>query len=181
MPLGEAFGADSRSKFVIVDHNLRGNDVRAVIDGLSSIARGAGKDIHVISNADALDTLCEASSRGVTDCFAAVEFWSSPDEESNGIWNYTLHYDSIIGSSFDAKSQRNSVQVVALPLQHAIGSMIADAHGGPSLPDNVQQYGFSPYDESQKEKYDRLSYDSFAQFWLAWAFFIPLCGMYTRA
>lgn len=56
--------------------------------------------------------------------------------------------------------------------------MIASSHGGPGLPDNIQQYGFTFVTEASKELNDRIDFNQHLvlQF-LAWAFFIAICGI----
>ncbi|KAK5166925.1 uncharacterized protein LTR77_007654 [Saxophila tyrrhenica] len=188
LSLPEAFKAagNGRNKFCVVasvqhddfiDHDLSGNDIHSVIEDISTTFRDAGKTVFRSSTAGSLVQHCPASSKGVTACWGALEFWSSPDKGNGAIWNYTMHTDGSMGSGLDVKSDRNPVQIYNLPLQHAVDSAIARAGGGPQLPDNILQYTFTPMSQRQQDRYDQYDFEALVILALAFALFIGMVGV----
>ncbi|KAK3711836.1 hypothetical protein LTR37_009354 [Vermiconidia calcicola] len=165
----------NRNKFVIVDNNLDGDDVQTVINQLSSTFNASNKKVYITHDSSKIQTICPASNKGVTDCYGAVVFWSSPDH--GNIWNYTLYQDSSMSGGIDVFSDSNDIELYTLPLQHAIDSAITSTHGGSGLPNGVLQYSFTDSTEREAERYDLMEYEQLAIYVLAFAFFIGICGI----
>jgi ATP-binding cassette subfamily A (ABC1) protein 3 len=71
--------------------------------------------------------------RGVTSCYAAIVFTSSPTEGGTR-WNYTIRADGNLGpGSLNVDSSTNDHEVYLLPVQHAVDHAIA------SLDPNITQ------------------------------------------
>jgi ATP-binding cassette, subfamily A (ABC1), member 3 len=66
--------------------------------------------------------------------------------------------------------------VYTLPLQHTIDSAIAQA-GASQLPDDVMQYSFTDSTNKQQQLSDQANYASLVYNFLAFAFFLGLCGI----
>lgn len=99
-------------------------------------------------------TTCRSSLRGVTQCFAAVVFASSPSEGSGGLWNYTLRVDGALGRTVDVGSQSNDQEIYILPLQHAVDYAIANINSTidkAALPNSVQEYPYTDLTQSELE------------------------------
>lgn len=177
--LSDAFAVadSSRKKFVIIDSNLTGNDVQAVINELASTARTAKKELHLAHDASTLNTLCPSSSGGITNCFGAVQFWSSPNQSPGAIWNYTIYQDGAFGSSIDVTSTRNDAQVYSLPLQQAVDRAISRTSHGPGLPQTIWQFPYSTYTQAAKEADNAEQYQQLVSSILAFTFFIGMCGI----
>ena len=174
--LAEAFAetGKTRPKVVLINHGLTDGDIGSVIDQLSTTVHDSGKELYIIPDNSQLPSICPSSNGGVSPCFAAVDFASSPDH--GGKWNYTIYADASIGQSVSITSTSNDVQVYTLPFQHAIDSLIAGTHGGGGLP-NIMQYTFTPESESEKEQLESRSWQSTIESFLAFAFFIAFCGL----
>ena len=176
MDLPEAFNyaGSTRNRFVLINRVGDANDVQQVINELASTFRDANKDVHIVRHTSALFDLCPSSSRGVSPCYGAVEFHSSPDQ--GDIWRYTLFQDGAIGQSIDVLSVTNPIQVYTLPLQHAVDVAISRTTGGPQL-QTVTEYPFTIVTEAEKQKASNYFYQSLVTEVLAFAFFIGLCGV----
>ncbi|TGZ79340.1 P-loop containing nucleoside triphosphate hydrolase protein [Ascodesmis nigricans] len=138
---------DGSSKRLVFVHNKLGGEVDELIQSMEDDLRGRGQ-VKVIQDQAALRDECKQSLRGVSDCFAAVVFESSPD--NGGRWNYTLRGDSSLArGSFNAEESDNDVQKVLLPLQLAVDKAIARQQGN-DVPDlDVKQYMYT--DKTQEE------------------------------
>lgn len=66
--LPEAFDAvgSQRPNFVIVDRGLPGEDVKFVIDQLSSMARDGNRNVQMVKTSDEITNACPSSSKGVS-------------------------------------------------------------------------------------------------------------------
>ena len=176
MSLPDAFtyASSTRNRFVIVNPENHAHDVQSVINELTSTFQNGNREVHVAHDVAALTHLCPSSSRGVSPCFGAVEFHSSPNQ--GGIWRYTLYQDGAIGQSIDVLSNTNAIQVYTLPLQHAIDAAISRTTSGPNL-GTVVEYPFTIVTEAEKQQASTLFYEQLVTEVLGFAFFIGLCGV----
>ncbi|KXT09611.1 hypothetical protein AC579_7646 [Pseudocercospora musae] len=176
--LSEAFDyvGSTRSKFVIVDRDLAGDDVRSVIDELSKMARNGNRELHTLQDSSEIANICPSSSKGVTDCFGAVDFWSSPETTPGGIWNYTVWQDSVIRGA-DVRRDDNAVQVYTLPLQHALDIMISRRSNGTVVPDTILQYPFTEQTQAEEDFKDSKFFGLLVTQAIAFALFLGLCGI----
>ena len=166
----------TRPKVVLINGGFADGDIAFVIDQLSATINNSDKELHLLIDSSELPTLCPSSNSGVSSCYGAVQFHSSPDHGGTN-WNYTIFADSSIGSSISVTSNNNDLQLYTLPLQHAVDSAIASTHGGAGLPSTILQYPFTSETESEKERNDSKAWQLNVQFYLAFAFFIALCGL----
>ncbi|KND92231.1 ABC transporter ced-7 [Tolypocladium ophioglossoides CBS 100239] len=174
-PLGDALSqaAGGRNTVAFVNNGHSGGEIDRVIDSLSAIVKGAGKNATKLTNADELGYVCRSSIRGTSTCFGAVVFHSSPDEGNGKLWNYTLRADGGLGVSFRVDRDSNDAQIYALPLQRAVDAAIA----GSSFPDKTQQYAFTADTEDERQARLRRNYQSSFINYLSVAFLIALIGV----
>ncbi|KAF2206856.1 hypothetical protein CERZMDRAFT_122855 [Cercospora zeae-maydis SCOH1-5] len=176
--LPEAFDAvgNMRNKFVIVDRGLQGDDIRYIIDQLRDMASNGGRTVTMLQDDSQIPGICPSSSKGVTDCFAAVDFWSSPAEGSDQLFNYTVWQDSVIsGARVDRDD--NAIQLYTLPLQRQIDSLISERNNGSRLPDTILQYPFTSTTQAQKDFEDSKFFGLLITQAIAFALFIGMAGI----
>ncbi|KAL1645820.1 hypothetical protein SLS58_003704 [Diplodia intermedia] len=165
-----------RNKVVFVNNGLTGGDVETVINAVSDTVRSAGRQVAVVQSDMDLLTECPSSLRGVSTCFAAANFHSSPSEGTGGIWNYTLRADGALGERIYVENHDNDAELYILPFQHAIDAEIASVSGA-SLPSSVNEYPFTPRNAQERADQIRHSYMNALINILAVAFFIGICGI----
>ncbi|GIZ45007.1 hypothetical protein CKM354_000819100 [Cercospora kikuchii] len=176
--LPEAFNAvgDARKKFVIVDRGLQGDDIRYIIDQLRDMANNGGRTVTMLTDDYQIPGVCPSSSKGVTDCFAAVDFWGSPADGPDQLFNYTIWQDSVIsGARVDRDD--NAVQLYTLPLQRQIDSLISERNNGSRLPDTILQYPFTSTTQAQKDFEDSKFFGLLVTQAIAFALFIGMAGI----
>lgn len=97
-----------------------------MIDSLSQKVRAAGKTTKLYNDTWDLALDCRIDDRGVTPCYGAVVFFSSPNQGTNasspGNWNYTVRASE--GGSIDIRTTTNNVERDILPLQLALDQEI---------------------------------------------------------
>ncbi|KAK4500459.1 hypothetical protein PRZ48_008648 [Zasmidium cellare] len=176
--LPEAFNAvgDQRRDFAIVDRGLPGADVRFVIDQLSTMARNGNRNLQIVKDSDDLTTACPSSSKGVTPCFGAVDFWNSPDSTQGQLWNYTIWQDSVI-SGADVRTDSNPVQLYTLPLQRQVDALISQRNNGSQLPDTILQYPFTMQSQAQEDFKDAKFFGLLVTQAIAFVLFLALVGI----
>ncbi|KAK7532032.1 uncharacterized protein J3D65DRAFT_670682 [Phyllosticta citribraziliensis] len=139
-----------RNTVVFVNNGHAGGEIERVISNLSDTVRGAGKIAQVVQEDVELLTACRSSLRGVSACYGAVSFHSSPTEGSGGVWNYTLRADGAFEERVYVSQADNDPQIYILPFQHAIDAAIA----GSSIPDAVDEFPYT--DETEEQRNDRI-------------------------
>lgn len=126
-----------RNTVVFVDSGFKGGAISSVINTVASYLPSSDKKIIVTSDESSLQSTCRSSVRGVTTCYGAVIFYSSPHEGVGGIWNYTLKSDWELGTQINVNSRKNDAELFAIPFQHTIDFAIAN------LNTTVDQYAIS--------------------------------------
>ncbi|OAQ66044.2 ABC transporter [Pochonia chlamydosporia 170] len=169
--LAKAQGGRDTVAFVNTGHS--GGEIDRVIVSLSKTVTDAGKNATKISNEDDLGYVCKSTIRGTSNCYGAVVFYSSPNEGSGGIWNYTLRADAGLGLYFRNDHDDNDPEVYTLPLQHAVDAAIA----GDSFPSRVQQYPYTQQTEEEREAQVLREYQKTFINYLSVAFVIALIGV----
>ncbi|KAI9825711.1 MAG: hypothetical protein M1826_006895 [Phylliscum demangeonii] len=172
--------ASSRNTLVLVNGGFAGGDIDRVIEIVASPVRQAGKSVKVIQTADDLFDLCPSTIRGVTTCFGAAVFYSSPTEGPGGIWNYTLRADGAVGFNIDVRKSGNDVQVFALPLQHAVDAAIASVNAtehSPSPLANVMEYPYTSITQDEYTDRVRVRYMKAIINFLGVAYFVGVVGV----
>lgn len=167
----------TRPRVVFINNGFQDGDIGHVIDQLSTTARNAGKDVRTLPDDSRLSSICPTSNKGISDCYGAVSFISSPTQGNGAVWNYTLFTDSALGGSVDVRTQTNDQQLYNLPFQHAIDSTITSMNGGRGLPQNMLQFPFTSSSEAQRQQRALSRYEMYVQSFLAFAFFIGLSGL----
>ncbi|KAF1955737.1 putative ABC transporter [Byssothecium circinans] len=149
--IGEAVG--NRRTLALCNYGQTGGDIDRVIELVSSKARGSdGQIVEVVHDPTELQSLCKSSLSGVTKCYGAVEFYSSPHEGGN--WNYTIRVDGAHGYKINVENNKNDAEVFVIPLQHAVDSAIAEVStgaGARTLPENIEEY---PYTSKTQKEWD---------------------------
>ncbi|KAH7372040.1 hypothetical protein BKA66DRAFT_180011 [Pyrenochaeta sp. MPI-SDFR-AT-0127] len=113
-----------------VDNGMKNGEVSSVIESLQKQLADAGKAPRLYSDSWALAGECRTSTKGVSPCYGAVVFHSSPSsgsiESKAGTWNYTLRGSgSAYGSgSADIRNDMNGPEKDILPLQRAVDAEI---------------------------------------------------------
>ncbi|KAF2471432.1 P-loop containing nucleoside triphosphate hydrolase protein [Lindgomyces ingoldianus] len=149
-----------------VDNGMTGGAVSSVIDSLSRTVRDSGRIARVYKNTKDMSKDCASNVKGVSPCYGAVVFLSSPDEGSassdKGVWNYTiLGDDRASGSKFvNVKNDKNGPEVYLLPFQRAVDMEIIsrstsnNASALPSTSDLVYTYwDQSDLDQQRESNY----------------------------
>lgn len=154
----EAAADDGRDTLVFVNNGLTGGDIDSVINSLSSSVEAAGKIWETTEDEDDLKQLCKSSLRGVSRCFGAVVFHSSPTEGPNEVWNYTLRMDGALSAlNINVEKDDNDAQVYLIPLQYAVDSAISaiDVAGDGSpreLPSSIDAFPFTSLTQEEYEQ-----------------------------
>lgn len=159
-----------------MDRGFRESDVRFVIDELSDLARNGSRNLHILPDETDIPNICPASSKGVTGCFAVVDFWSSPMAGPDAIWNYTIWQDSVIHGA-NVNSDSNSVQLYTFPLQQAVFSLISQRNNGSALPDTILQYPYTRQSQAQVDFTDDKFFGLLVTQAIAFVLFIAICGI----
>ncbi|KAF6828470.1 ABC transporter [Colletotrichum musicola] len=178
-PLRDALSAadSSRSTVVFVNNGNTGGDIERVISTLADDVSGAGKNATTVTDPSELGFICRPSFRGTTPCYGAVIFHSSPDEGGDGVWNYTLRGDIVLGSGYKVDDDDNDAQVYTLPLQRAVDSAIAGANGTSTPLDDVQEWAYTEETEEEREATVRRNYQKTFIDYLAVSFVLALLGI----
>ena len=147
--LGEADGG--RDTVAFVHNGLLGGDIENVVEILTERVESAGKIVRVLENDIELLDICQSSLQGVTPCYGAVSFASSPEEGPDGIWNYTLRADGAFGDSVYVDADDNEAEIYVLPLHRAVDLAIAQV-SGTELPDEVLALLFTSETNDEREE-----------------------------
>ncbi|KAI1662166.1 P-loop containing nucleoside triphosphate hydrolase protein [Daldinia decipiens] len=170
----------NRNTVAFVNNGFVGGDIERVIDTLSETVTGAGKNASRLSSLSDLSYACRSSLRGVSSCYGAVVFYSSPSEGEGRIWNYTLRADGELGSKIDVTKDDNSAQIYTLPLQRAVDAAISDVSntGGQSrIPDIIDEYPYTPETQEERAARIRRNYQSSLTNFLSVSFFVVVIGI----
>ncbi|KAK5108088.1 hypothetical protein LTR62_008805 [Meristemomyces frigidus] len=171
-----AASAGGRNTVVFINNGYTGGDIESVINTVSQPIKAQGKAVEVYTTNDNLLTTCKSSIRGVSPCFAAVEFQSSPNEGPIPAWNYTIRADGSFGGNIYVNTHSNDAEIYVLPLQHAIDRAIARL-SGTTLTDNVQEYVYTTENNAQRQRQIIKLYMGSLISILAVAYFIGIVGI----
>jgi ATP-binding cassette subfamily A (ABC1) protein 3 len=95
---GLAAADNGRNTVVFVNNGYSGGDIDRVIDLVAAPVLQAGKNVVRLPDSTNLTQVCRTSLRGVTGCYGAVVFTSSPTEGPGSHWNYSLRADGAFGN-----------------------------------------------------------------------------------
>ncbi|KAF4781125.1 ABC transporter [Colletotrichum scovillei] len=177
----DAAASAGRHKVVFVNGGFSGGDIDKVIDKLAASVESAGKTTLRRTSTTELSLDCPTNLRGVSNCYGAVVFQSSPSEGPGDHWNYTLRSDGALRSIvIDVDSDKNDAQIYLLPLQRAVDEAIASvqAASGPAstsvqqgpLPSTVDEYPFTSLTQEERAVRVRINYQSAITNWMGVAF-----------
>ncbi|KAM3515105.1 hypothetical protein MY11210_001223 [Beauveria gryllotalpidicola] len=155
MPIKDALqhGSDAgRTRLILVNNGHAGGNIDKVLDHVANTVQNADAGVAIVrvSNEREVAGQCRSTLRGVTACFNAIVFRSSPDEGNGAIWNYTIRTDA----AFYQEPMRirvdkgdNVEQIYMIPTQHMVDRAIAKIEN-PSLQDPltaVQEKAFTSH------------------------------------
>jgi ATP-binding cassette subfamily A (ABC1) protein 3 len=166
-----------RDNVVFVNNGFKGGDIEGLIDYLSVSVRTAGKTATVLDSEDGLLTTCRSSLRGVSSCYGAASFYSSPTEGPGGIWNYTLRADGSLDGKIYVNKHNNDAEIYILPFQHAVDMAIANQFSnstGQTFPTTVNEYPFTSKNQQQRADDIRTTYMNAVIHVLGVTFFIGM-------
>ncbi|KAF3769793.1 P-loop containing nucleoside triphosphate hydrolase protein [Cryphonectria parasitica EP155] len=182
--LSDALAASTgnHNKVVFVNNGFTGGEIESVISNISAQVQAAGKTVEVVQEEDDLLTSCASSLRGATTCYGAVVFNSSPNEGTQGVWNYTLRADGAFGEKIYVDKTDNDVEIYILPLQRAVDSAIGFVSGNGSSSalsqmGTIDEYPFTDLTSKQRDALIRRLYMGALINILAVAYFIGICGV----
>lgn len=164
-----------RDTVVFVNNGHTGGEIDRVIDQISSSITGT--NVQKLTSTTELRTVCRTSLRGVSSCYGAVVFNSSPNEGEGGLWNYTLRADGALGTKIDVTKSTNDGQVYTLPLQRAVDTTIAGLDSTSTFPSTTEEYPFTSLTEEERAQRVRQRYQSALSNWLAVAFILTIIGV----
>lgn len=96
-------------QLVLVNSGL-GGEVDTLIENIAAPLRARGS-VKILTHDTDLQVECKQSLQGVSHCYAAVVFISSPKQGSGGRWNYTLRGDTTLSlGRVDVTDHRNDVE-----------------------------------------------------------------------
>jgi len=136
----------------------------------------AGKTVEVVSTDRDLLQACPSSLRGVSSCYGAASFYSSPTDGTSGRWNYTLLADGNLATKIYVNQNTNDQELYTIPLQHAIDSAIATIDGS-SLPADVDEYPFTRQTQEERARAITRAYQGTIINILAVAFYLAIVGI----
>jgi ATP-binding cassette subfamily A (ABC1) protein 3 len=118
-------------------------DVSTVISALSTRVRDAGKTAKDYKDSWEMALECKTDTKGVSPCYGAIIFLSSPtlgtNQSAPGFWNYTIRGEGDVWSgSANIDSNKNGVEIDLLPLQRALEQEIV-AQSGSNVTDPLPQ------------------------------------------
>src|ERR1700761_8784959 len=154
--LVDAMGTTTGILVLMNNASSTGGDIDRVIKAVASGPQAAGRQVLITNSEDELRITCRSNFQGVTKCFAAAVFQSSPREGQGGLWNYTLRGNFALGrTNLDVTSNSNDVEINILPLQHAIDSAISslgNTTDSKALPSTVEEYLFTSESEDERKR-----------------------------
>jgi ATP-binding cassette subfamily A (ABC1) protein 3 len=143
-----------------IDNGMTGGEVEAVIHSLSQQVRDAGRTPKQYTSSWALAQDCLTDLKGVSPCYGAVIFYSSPNQGTNesrpGAWNYTIRgQGSSYGSNVDVRGDMNGAEVYLLPLQRELENLMISQSGSNAtskLPDKMELILYTQQDQASLDE-----------------------------
>lgn len=165
-----------RDRVVFVHNGKTGGQISAAIDNLSATVTGAGHAVTVTDSPSNLAALCPSSLRGVTTCYGAVSFLSSPTEGGN--WTYNIFQDGSLGTKLFVNQNNNDAEIFSLPLQRAVDQAITSISRSPTqIPDTVDEYPYTKETNAERQANITRLYQGTVISIIGVAFFIGIVGV----
>ncbi|KAF2024589.1 P-loop containing nucleoside triphosphate hydrolase protein [Setomelanomma holmii] len=138
-----------------IDNGMQNGDVASVIGSLSRQIRDAGKTPVNYNGTSAMSQECRTNTKGVSPCYGAIIFYSSPtqgtNESAQGVWNYTIRGQGAVwAGTVDVSSDKNGAEIDLLPLQRALeGEIITQSGSGNAskIPEEMDTILFTEQDQ----------------------------------
>lgn len=142
-----------------------GSDIDRVIDILMGQVESAGKTARRLTDQSDLGFVCKSTLNGVTPCYGAVVFWSSPTEGPDGLWNYTLRLDGALSNrGIKTNRDNNDAQLYVLPFQRAVDAAITSLNNGTGnrvpLPNETLEYAFTTLTQEERAVQIRVRFEA---------------------
>jgi len=169
--------AGGRDIVAFVNNGFTGGEIENLVNYLSDVVNVAGLSAAIVSTDDDLLATCPSTLRGVSPCFAAASFHSSPSEGPYPYWNYTLRADGALEQECFVNRDDNDAEIYVLPIQHAIDASINILNGSSKFPSNVDEYIFTTEDPAQRKNEIRQYYMNVLDNVLAVGFFVGMLGL----
>ena len=170
----------SRNTIAFVNSGFASGQIDHLISTVAAPLKAEGKTVQFLQQPNDLLETCPTSFRGVSQCFSAAVFYSSPTEGPGGLWNYTIKADTALGGDIDVQNDNNDVEIYIIPLQHAIDYAIASMNNTvnqSALQVPVMEYPYTSKTQQQRTDDIRTRYQSGIIQILAVAFFIGFVGV----
>ncbi|KAK4449270.1 putative ABC transporter [Podospora aff. communis PSN243] len=141
-------------QLVLVKSPGIGSDVDAVIKKLSDPL--PKEQLVVLDDILEARARCQPNTRGVSGCYAVVDFLDSPlTPSANRTWNYTLQFDQARDrGAFNVHKDDNDIQRYQLPVQLAVDNAITNSSVVPS------EYMSTVMTQEQVDALDRASFNN---------------------
>ncbi|KAK8143650.1 hypothetical protein G3M48_006937 [Beauveria asiatica] len=155
MPIKDALQHGSnagRTKLILVNNGHAGGNIDKVLNDVANTVQNANAGVAIVrvGSEREIPGQCRSTLRGVTACFNAIVFRSSPDEGNGAIWNYTIRTDAAFYQEpmkIRVDKGDNVEQIYMIPTQHMVDRAIAKI-ANPSQQDplaNVQEKTFTSH------------------------------------
>lgn len=169
-----------RDTVVFANSGFKGGDIDYVIQVVVAPIKSTNKNIVLLSQESQLPEVCCSSLRGISGCYGAVVFWSSPTEGLGGMWHYTIRFDGALGVSLDVERTDNDAAIYPIPLQQAVDFAIAEtttAGGGTTIPSPILSYPYTSLTAEERTTNTRIRYMGGIINYLGVAFFFGGVGI----
>lgn len=151
---------------------MKGGQVSSVINSLSQQISDAGKTPKLYNSSWDLAKECRTDDRGVSPCYGAIIFESSPTEEyentTKGAWNYTMRGAGAVWNGYaDVRSNTNGPEIDLLPLQRSLDMAIisqSKSNNASQLPTDMDVILFTDQDQAVLENSKTSNYLSLCIF-----------------
>ncbi|KAI5842092.1 hypothetical protein BZA05DRAFT_208292 [Tricharina praecox] len=175
--LGDALAAKPNTKLLFVNNAL-GGEVDTIIATMEEELKSRGT-VMVIENEIALRTECKQSLRGVSRCFAAIVFESSPNTGEGGNWKYTVRGDiSFNDGRVNVDDHDSAVQEVLVPIQLAVDRAIAKQEGRTDVDSiRVSEYMYTSLNQDEFDAKLRARFSAAVINYLSAAYLIGMIGI----
>lgn len=165
----------NRPTVAFVNNGFTGGAIGDLIDDVAGQIRQDGKRVRMLNNDDELIQACQSSLRGVSGCFAAASFYSSPNQGPEGFWNYSIHGDGALGEKVFVNENTNDAEVYILPFQRIIDEAIARSAGSPLPP--TEEFPYTSRNNEQRDARITRLYQGTLINILSLAYFIGIVGV----
>ncbi|KZF20389.1 P-loop containing nucleoside triphosphate hydrolase protein [Xylona heveae TC161] len=169
-----------RHKIVFCNNGLSGGAIDHVIQTVAKPLQDAHVDVAILSDPSEVSFICPSNLKGLTRCFGAVTFESSPSEGWGAGWYYFLQGDAVLGERLDMTNSNNDAEKYVLPLQRAVEHTIASlnrTHGHSLLNVKTYELPYTSQTQEQRKQQLRIGYMGSVSSFMAIGFVIGMIGV----